>query len=68
MSLVGSFLGSAGSVVKVTTVELADHTPTPVSTPATQMLYWVLGESPARSIESSMLVVTEICEVKVFWK
>jgi len=33
MSLVGSFLGSAGSVVIVTMVELADQTPICESTP-----------------------------------
>jgi len=38
ISRVGSFLGSAAEVVTVIAVEFADHTPTPVSTPCTQMV------------------------------
>jgi L-cystine uptake protein TcyP (sodium:dicarboxylate symporter family) len=37
ISLVGSNLGSAGSVVIVTMDELRDHTPIDESTPATQV-------------------------------
>lgn len=55
-------------MVKVTTVELKDHTPTAVSTPATHTLYWVLGESPGPILAESRVVVNEVMtEVKVFW-
>jgi len=39
ISRAGLFLGSAGSVVMTTTVELAEYTPMLVSTPWTNTLY-----------------------------